>query len=229
MTCRSSGEETRHGRDSETAPRGYMQAQHDFPSYPAPAAVAAGPASLACAPRGTNILQHVVRGHFGRFAAEYDSRYAKELGNLRLERIPRAATRFLTCGDYPLSGSGVYSRRRRCQGVARIRCADPECRHEYFRPFSCKGFFLCPSCSQKRTLLFAEYLHERLLLALPHRKFVFTIPKVLAPLDDEPFSRCAGLRVPAGARTPHCERSHGSRMFTYLRLPAEPDPRTFHR
>jgi ABC-type sugar transport system ATPase subunit len=32
--------------------------------------------------------------------------------------------------------------------------------YEYFRPFSCKGFFLCPSCSQKRTLLFAEYLDE---------------------------------------------------------------------
>jgi hypothetical protein len=76
------------------------------------------------------------------------------------------ATRFLSCGDYR-------------QGVARIRCANPECRHEYFRPFSCKGFFLCPSCSQKRTLLFAEYLDEQLLLALPHRQFVFTLPKAL--------------------------------------------------
>jgi hypothetical protein len=56
---------------------------------------------------------------------------------------------------------------------------NPECRHEYFRPFSCKGFFLRPSCSQKRTLLFAEYLDEQLLLALPHRQFVFTLPKAL--------------------------------------------------
>jgi len=49
-----------------------------------------------------------------------------------------------------------------------------ECRHECFRPFSCKGFNLCPSCSQKRTLLFAEYLDEQLLFTLPHRQFVFT-------------------------------------------------------
>ena len=38
---------------------------------------------------------------------------------------------------------------------------------------------LCPSCSQKRTLLFGEYMNERLLLLLPHRQMVFTFPKVL--------------------------------------------------
>ncbi len=128
--------------------------------------------------RGVNTLQQVFRDHFARFAAEYDSRYAKDLGNFRIERISRVATRFLTCGDYPLSGSGVYSHRESCQGVARIRFVNPECRHEYFRPFSCKGFFLCPSCSQKRTLLFAEHLDENLLFALPHRQFVFTLPRL---------------------------------------------------
>ena len=96
----------------------------------------------------------MLRDHFGRFAAVYDSRYAKGLGN-------RVVARFLTCGDYR-------------QGVARIRCANPERHHEYLRPFSCKAFFLCPSCSQKRTLLFAEYLDEQLLLTLPHRQLVFT-------------------------------------------------------
>jgi hypothetical protein len=52
---------------------------------------------------------------------------------------------------------------------------------------SCRGFHLCPSCSQKRFLLFSEYLDEQLLLALPHRQavqwpaqgFVFTIPEAL--------------------------------------------------
>jgi hypothetical protein len=141
----------------------------------------------AYAQRGITTLQHIFRDHFGHFAADYDSRYAKDLGNFRIERITRVATRFLTCGDYPLSGSGVYSRRESCQGVARIRCSNPECRHEYFRPFSCRGFHplggplhrLCPSCSQKRSLLFAEYLDEQLLFALPHRQFVFTLPKAL--------------------------------------------------
>ena len=50
-----------------------------------------------------------------------------------------------------------------------------------FRPFSCKGFSLCPSCSQKRTLLFAEHLTSEVLLDLPHRQFVFTMPKALRP------------------------------------------------
>jgi len=65
------------------------------------------------------------------------------------------------------------------KGVVRIRCQD--CGHSYFRPFSCKVFHLCPSCDQKRTLLYAEYLAEDLLLDLPHRQFVFTIPKILRP------------------------------------------------
>lgn len=65
------------------------------------------------------------------------------------------------------------------KGLARIRCDD--CGHSYFRPFSCKTFHLCPSCDQKRTLLYAEYLAEDLLLDLPHRQFVFTVPKILRP------------------------------------------------
>jgi len=77
-----------------------------------------------------------------------------------------AVERFLDCGDYT-------------RGIARIQCTNPACRSEYFRPFSCKVFSLCPSCSQKRTLLFGEYMNEQLLLRLPHRQFVFTIPKVL--------------------------------------------------
>ncbi|MDA3947963.1 MAG: transposase, partial [Spirochaeta sp.] len=90
--------------------------------------------------------------------------------------------RFSTCGDY-------------LQGVARIRCTNPECGHDYFRPFSCKGFYLCPrmqgratnevsdqaSCSRKRTILFAEHLTNEVLLKLPHRQFVFTMPKALRP------------------------------------------------
>jgi hypothetical protein len=39
----------------------------------------------------------VFRHHFARFAAEYDSHYAKDFGNFRLETISRVATRFLTC------------------------------------------------------------------------------------------------------------------------------------
>ena len=58
---------------------------------------------------------------------------------------------------------------------ARRRSADD------FRPLSCRGFYLFPSCSRKRTLLFAEHLTNEVLLKLPHRKLVFTMPKTLRP------------------------------------------------
>jgi hypothetical protein len=46
---------------------------------------------------------------------------------------------------------------------------------------ACPGaIYFCPS-SQKRTLLFSEYMKDQLLLALPHRQFVFTFPKLLRP------------------------------------------------
>ena len=37
------------------------------------------------------------------------------------------------CGDYS-------------KGIARIKCTNPECGYEFFRPFSCKSWYLCPSC-----------------------------------------------------------------------------------
>lgn len=38
---------------------------------------------------------------------------------------------------------------------------------------------LCPSCSAKRAVLFAEHLQEHVLLPYPHRHLTFTIPKRL--------------------------------------------------
>ena len=128
--------------------------------------------SLAATPpgtyrqRGTSSLQRLFRTHFAELCARYESMYATRLGRFRLQRISSAVERFLGCGDYS-------------KGIARIQCTNPECKADYLRPFSCKVFYLCPSCSQKRTLLFGEYMNERLLLLLPHRQIVFTFPKVL--------------------------------------------------
>jgi transposase-like protein len=119
-------------------------------------------------PRGRNDLHTIFEQHFDDFCRLYDEKYAATYGRYRLERIRQLGERFTTCGDY-------------LQGVARIRCTNPECGHDYFRPFSCKGFYLCPSCSRKRTILFAEHLTKELLLNLPHRQFVFTMPKALRP------------------------------------------------
>lgn len=149
------------------------------------------------APRGRNELHTIFERHFAEFCEQYDEKYAGTYGMYRLERIQQIGERFSTCGDY-------------LQGVARIRCTNPECGlvgasgtcsamrpgHDYFRPFSCKGFYLCPSCSRKRTLLFAEHLTNELLLKLPHRQFVFTMPKALRPFfrhDRRLFSEVSRL------------------------------------
>jgi len=124
--------------------------------------------------RGTSSLQRLFRTHFPELYAGYEHTYASRLGRFRLQRISSAVERFLGCGDYT-------------KGIARIQCTNPECKADYFRPFSCKVFYplggqphrLCPSCSQKRTLLFGEYMNEKLLLVLLHRQMVFTFPKAL--------------------------------------------------
>ena len=86
----------------------------------------------------------------------------------RIIHIKETVERFIECGDYS-------------KGIARIKCTNTNCGHEYFRPFSCKSWYLCPSCNQKRLLLFSEHLSENVLLKLPHRQFVFTVPKLLRP------------------------------------------------
>ena len=86
-------------------------------------------------PRGRNQLHTIFERHFDEFCDVYDERCAATYGMFRLDRIRDIGERFLTCGDYRL-------------GVARIRCTNPTCGHDNFRPFSCKGFYLCPSCSQ---------------------------------------------------------------------------------
>jgi hypothetical protein len=73
---------------------------------------------------------------------------------------------------------------------------NPECGYEYFRPFSCKIWYLCPSCNQKRLQLFAEHLSENLLLKLPHRQFIFTLPKLLQVYfkqDRNPFEEVSKI------------------------------------
>ena len=84
--------------------------------------------------RGISSLQRLFRVHFPELVARDESEFAKQLGRFRLERISTAVERFLACGDYPLSGSGVPSRRESCRGIARIKWRNPDCGSEYFRP-----------------------------------------------------------------------------------------------
>lgn len=65
-------------------------------------------------PRGRNDLHTILERHFGDSCDRYDGQYAATYGRYRLERIQQLGERFCTFGDY-------------LQGVARIRCANPEC------------------------------------------------------------------------------------------------------
>jgi len=70
--------------------------------------------------------------------------------------------KFLECGDLK-------------HGFARVRC--PKCHEELFVPFSCRVRCFCPSCHQKRALEKAGWVAEHVCAEVPHRQFVFAIPK----------------------------------------------------
>ena len=72
--------------------------------------------------------------------------------------------RYLDCGN------------PRC-GFARIRC--PDCHAERLLMFSCRTRGFCPSCHSKRLEEWGEWMQGELLLDVPHRQVVFTIPKML--------------------------------------------------
>jgi hypothetical protein len=47
--------------------------------------------------------------------------------------------------------------------------------------FSCKQQGFCPSCCAKRAALWVEFVREQVIRPIPHRHFVFALPKVLRP------------------------------------------------
>ncbi|KKM69790.1 hypothetical protein LCGC14_1447260 [marine sediment metagenome] len=115
-------------------------------------------------PKEQNVIQEILQDHFSDFEEQYDDHYAKQYGKYRIIRIKEAVEKFLECGDYS-------------KGIARIKCTNHNCDHEYFRPFSCKTWYLCPSCHQKRILLFSEHMANDVLLRLPHRQYVWAYLK----------------------------------------------------
>jgi len=108
-------------------------------------------------------FHRLVREHFDEFRTLYPERHARKFGFWR-PVFDKAIHHFLKCGDLQ-------------EGFARVRC--PDCRHEFLVAFSCKQRCICPSCSQKRTVLFGIHVAEDVCLDVPHRQFVWTIPKRL--------------------------------------------------
>jgi ribosomal protein S27E len=108
-------------------------------------------------------LYRVLFHYFDRFLSEYESRFQREYGFLR-PIIKEVVDRYLDCGN------------PRC-GFARIRC--PDCGEERLLMFSCRTRGFCPSCHAKRLEEWGEWMREELLLDVPHRQVVFTVPKML--------------------------------------------------
>jgi hypothetical protein len=114
--------------------------------------------------RSPNLLETILQKHFQSFSGKYSEKHCTKYGKIRLERF-ESFKDSLIC-DY-------------AKGVARIQCSNPECRHGIFRPFSCKRFYFCPSCTRKRAILFGEHISDEVLLGLLHRHFVFAFSKML--------------------------------------------------
>jgi transposase-like protein len=108
-------------------------------------------------------LYQCISNHFQEFESLYPEKYQERYGFYR-PVIQKVVEKFLDCGDLT-------------QGFARIKCG--QCQHEYLLAFSCKGRYFCPSCHQKRVLQFGEWVTEQVLAPIPHRQYVFTIPKIL--------------------------------------------------
>ncbi len=108
-------------------------------------------------------LYRLINSHYENFQRVYAERYQRRYGYWR-PAIGEAVRRFLRCGD-PTAG------------FARVRCRD--CRHEIFVAFSCRRRCFCPSCHQKRSLIFADQVAHEICAPVPHRQYVFTIPKRL--------------------------------------------------
>jgi len=108
-------------------------------------------------------LYPLVENHFDELERVWEERYEREYGFWR-PVVRHVVEQFLDCGDL------------RC-GFARLWC--PTCRKDLLLPYSCRRRCFCPSCCQKRALLFAEHVDKEVLADLPVRQYVITIPKML--------------------------------------------------
>jgi len=106
---------------------------------------------------------HCVEDNFETFEQVYEDRFERQYGFFR-PYVKHVICRYLDCGILH-------------NGFARVRCE--ECGHEYLLAFSCKRRHFCPSCHQKRVVEFGEWICEEVLKAVPHRHFIFSIPKIL--------------------------------------------------
>jgi hypothetical protein len=110
-------------------------------------------------------LYQILDAHFPEFEQVYAQHYAERYGPWR-PAITRAVADYLKCGDLR-------------EGFARVHC--PKCGHDLFVALSCRKRCLCPSCHQKQSLQTGLHVAEDVCAPVPHRQFVFTVPRNLRP------------------------------------------------
>lgn len=108
-------------------------------------------------------LFKIVCNHFDEFRDIYHRDYSDRFGRLR-DIVTHTVNRFLLCGDPR-------------EGIARYEC--PRCKESVSVPFSCKTRLFCPTCHEKKILLWVEEIRKELLLCVPHRFWTFSVPKRL--------------------------------------------------
>ena len=113
-------------------------------------------------PRASPLWQ-VVHTAWDDFLARYERHHRAAMGPLRPESVA-AVQAYYRCGDLTT-------------GFTRYHC--PDCGHERLLAFTCKARHICPACHQRRTRQTAEWISTHVCHPVPHRQFVFTIPKVL--------------------------------------------------
>jgi hypothetical protein len=110
-------------------------------------------------------LYRLVYHYREEFEYSWDELFSQRYGVLRQEVLD-SFDRYLSCGVLR-------------HGCALACCENPECNHSMLVAFSCKRRGVCSSCQAKRAVLFAENLHENVLLEHSHRHLVFSLPKRL--------------------------------------------------
>ncbi len=113
-------------------------------------------------PRASPLWQIVHHG-WDTFLANYEQHHRKSLGPLRHGTITTVES-FLRCGDL-------------AAGFTRFQC--PDCGHERLLAFTCKRRHFCPACHQRRVRSTSSWIAACVCHDVPHRQFVFTIPRVL--------------------------------------------------
>ena len=79
-------------------------------------------------------------------------------------------------------------------GFARAFC--DECQHDFLIAYSCKGRRVCPACNARRMVETAAHLADHVMLRLPVRQWVLSVPKrVRYSLHSDPALQTLALHI----------------------------------